>query len=115
MKFICYKKCSNCQQIEKILKSKNIEYSYREIDKENPSADEIKKWHEISGKDIKNFFNTSGTIYRENKLKDKVENMTDDEKYNLLATNGMLVKRPILIDEEKILIGQEVKKYIESK
>lgn len=113
MKLICYKKCSTCKAVEKMLKEKNIQYKYRNIDTENPSKKELKLWHEKSGLDIKKFFNTSGTIYKENKIKDKLNDMTLDEKYEILSTNGMLVKRPILLEDDKILVGPEVKKYIE--
>lgn len=112
MKLICYKKCSTCRDVEKMLQEKNKEYEYRNIDIENPTKEELKKWHEMSNLDIKRFFNTSGTIYREMKLKDKLEDMTLEEKYEILSTNGMLVKRPILFDEGKIYIGPDVKKYI---
>lgn len=113
MKLICYKKCSTCKGIEKILENKGIKYDYRDIKEENPSAEEIKELHEKSGLDIQKFFNTSGTIYRENNLKDRLPNMTLDEKYDLLATDGMLVKRPILIDGDKVLVGPQVKKSLE--
>lgn len=91
---------------------------YTEIDKENPTAAELKKWHEESGLDIKKFFNTSGMIYRENNLKDKLPDMTDEEKYELLATDGKLVKRPILLDDKKKFVavgGPGVRKYLEEK
>lgn len=97
-----------------MLKEKNIGYDYRNIDSENPTYEELKSWHEKSGLDIKKFFNTSGMIYREENIKDKLETMSLDEKYKLLATNGLLVKRPILIDGDKILVGPQVKKYIEN-
>lgn len=113
MKLICYKKCSTCKGIEKMLENKGIKYDYRDIKEENPSAEEIKELHEKSGLDIQKFFNTSGTIYRENNLKDKLPDMTLDEKYDLLATDGMLVKRPILIDGDKVLVGPQVKKSLE--
>lgn len=115
MKLICYKKCTTCKGVERILQEKNIEYEYRNIDTENPTKDELKKWHEKSGLDIKRFFNTSGTIYRENNIKDKLNDMTLDEKYELLSTNGMLVKRPILFDGDEIFIGPDVKKHLQEK
>lgn len=113
MLLICYKKCTTCKGVEKLLKEKNIKYDYREIDKENPTAKELEEWHEKSGLDIKKFFNTSGLIYRENNLKDKLPNMTLEEKYELLSTDGMLVKRPILIKDDEVLVGPQVKKYLE--
>lgn len=113
MILICYKKCSTCKGVEKMLSEKNISYDYREIDKDNPTAEELKKWHEISGLDIKKFFNTSGLIYRNNNIKDKLPDMTLEEKYDLLATDGMLVKRPIMVFDEKVLVGPQTKKYVE--
>lgn len=114
MELICYKKCGTCRQVEKILKGKNIEYNYRNIDLENPDYNEIKHWHEVSKLDIKKFFNTSGLLYKEMNLKDKLKDMNIEEKYELLSTNGMLVKRPIMILDDKIYVGSEVKKYLEN-
>ncbi|MCT1796890.1 Spx/MgsR family RNA polymerase-binding regulatory protein [Helcococcus kunzii] len=113
MKLICYKNCSTCKGVEKLMKEKGIEYEYRDIKEDNPSTEEIKEFHEKSGLDIKKFFNTSGTIYRENNIKDKLPNMSLEEKYELLSTDGMLVKRPILIDGDKVLVGPQVKKSLE--
>ena len=113
MKLICYKKCTTCKGVEKELQNLNIDYEYRDIKEDNPTAEELEKWHEMSGLPIKRFFNTSGKIYRENNIKDKLPEMTDKEAYNLLATDGMLVKRPILFtDEGEIFVGPDVKKYI---
>ena len=113
MKLICYKKCKTCKGVEKELHDLNIDYEYRDIKEDNPTAEELEKWHEMSGLPIKRFFNTSGKIYRENNIKDKLPEMTDKEAYNLLATDGMLVKRPILFtDEGEIFVGPDVKKYI---
>ena len=98
-----------------MLDDKNISYELRDIKDENPTRDELKSWHEKTDYDIKRFFNTSGKIYREENLKDKLKEMTLDEKYDLLATDGMLVKRPILFtDDGKILVGPDVKKYVET-
>jgi len=113
MKIICYKKCSTCNKVENLLIEKNIEYEYRNIDSDNPSREELKEWHEASGLDIKRFFNTSGKIYRENNLKEKLNDMTLDEKYDLLSSDGMLVKRPILLVDDRVIVGADVKKYIE--
>lgn len=115
MIFIGYKKCSTCKNAEKLLKDKGIDYEYREIDKDNPKKVELKEWHESSKLDIKKFFNTSGMIYREKNLKDKLPDLTDEEKYELLASDGMLVKRPILLDDKGIFlaVGSGVKKYLE--
>lgn len=114
MKLIAYKKCSTCRAVEKMLEEKHIPYEYRDIKEDNPSEAEIKKWHEQSKLDIKKFFNTSGMIYREENLKDKLPTMTTEEKYKLLAKDGMLVKRPILITDDKIYVGPEVKRAIEA-
>lgn len=115
MKLICYKKCTTCKGVEKMLEEKGISYDYRDIKEDNPKSSELKSWHEKTGLPIKRFFNTSGKIYRENNLKDKVNDMSLDEAYDLLSTDGMLVKRPILFtDEGEIFVGPDVKKYIES-
>ncbi len=98
-----------------MLDDKNISYELRDIKDDNPTRDELKSWHEKTDYDIKRFFNTSGKIYREENLKDKLKEMTLDEKYDLLATDGMIVKRPILFtDDGKILVGPDVKKYVET-
>ncbi len=105
MKFICYPKCTTCKKAEKWLESKGVEYSVRDIKEENPSYDELKEWYEKSGLPLKRFFNTSGLLYRSMNLKDKLDNMTDEEKLRLLAGDGMLVKRPLLITRESVLVG----------
>lgn len=115
MKFICYENCSTCKGVKKIMDEKNLDYEERSIKSDNPSAQELKEWHEKSGLDIKRFFNTSGQIYRSMNLKDKLDDMSLEEKYDLLATDGMLVKRPILLDEGQVYVGPDVKKHIESK
>lgn len=115
MELICYKKCGTCRKVENILNEKGIEYSYRHIDKDNPSKEEIKDFHERSALDIKKLFNTSGRIYRDLNLKDKLKNMTLEEKYEILSTDGMLVKRPIIItDDNKVLIGKDAREYVEN-
>lgn len=103
--FICYPKCSTCQKAKKWLDDNGIEYEIRNIVIDNPSADEIEKWHHISGLELKKFFNTSGLLYKKLELKDNLKSMTEHEQYVLLSTDGMLVKRPLLIDVDKILIG----------
>ena len=114
MRLICYKKCTTCKGVEKMLEEKGISYDYRDIKEDNPKASELKTWHEKTGLPIKRFFNTSGKIYRENNLKDKINDMSLQEAYDLLSTDGMLVKRPILFtDDGEIFIGADVKKYIE--
>ena len=105
MLFICYPKCSTCQKAKKWLEEQNIEYTQRHIVEENPTYDELKEWHAKSGLPLKKFFNTSGLLYKEMKLKDKLTFMSEDEQLQLLATNGMLVKRPLLVNGDKILVG----------
>lgn len=111
---ICYKKCSTCKTVEKMMKEKNIEFSYREISEDNPRIDELKSWKDKSGLPLKRFFNTSGKIYKELGLSKKLPEMSEDEQYNLLSSDGMIVKRPILIMANgEIYVGPDVKKYIE--
>lgn len=105
MIFICYPKCSTCQKAKKWLDGHNIKYTERHIVEENPTYDELKTWHEKSGLPLKKFFNTSGLLYKEMQLKDKLPSMSEEEQLKLLATNGMLVKRPIMIVEDKVLVG----------
>ena len=105
MIFLCYTKCSTCQKAKKWLDANGIAYEERPIKEENPSAEELKAWHQMSGLPLKKFFNTSGMLYKEMKLKDKLPEMNDEEKYALLATDGMLVKRPLLVGENFVLPG----------
>lgn len=109
--FVAYPKCTTCQKAEKWLKENNIAYTLKHIKEENPTKGELKEWHEKSGLDIKKFFNTSGMLYKEMKLKDQLPNMTLEEKLNLLATDGMLVKRPILVGENQVLVGFKEKEW----
>lgn len=111
---IGYKKCSTCKNIEKLLQEKNISYDYREIDKDLLSVEELKKIKDQAGVDIFKLFNTSGVRYRELNLKDKKNDMTEEEIFELLSTDGMLVKRPILLKDGKAYVGPQVKKYLES-
>ncbi len=105
MEFICYPKCSTCQKAKKWLDENKIVYTERHIVEANPSAEELKTWYERSGLPLKKFFNTSGMLYKEMKLKDKLSEMSEEEQIKLLATNGMLVKRPLVVDEDKVLVG----------
>ena len=105
MQFICYPKCFTCQKAKKGLDANKIEYTERHIVEANPSENELRTWYERSGLSLKKFFNTSGILYKEMKLKDKLPTMSEDEQIRLLATNGMLVKRPIVVDEDKVLVG----------
>lgn len=105
MLFIWYPKCSTCQKAKKWLDSHEIEYTERHIVEENPTYEELKEWHQKSGLPLKKFFNTSGMLYKEMKLKDKLPEMSEDEQLKLLATNGMLVKRPLVVMADKVLVG----------
>lgn len=113
MLFIWYPKCSTCQKAKKWLNSHEIEYTERHIVEENPTYDELKEWHQKSGLPLKKFFNTSGMLYKEMKLKDKLPDMSEDEQLQLLATNGMLVKRPLVVAEGFVLTGFKEKERTE--
>lgn len=103
--FICYPKCSTCQKAKKWLDEHNINYTERHIVEHNPSYDELKEWYVKSGLSLKTFFNTSGLLYKEMKLKDKLSAMSEEEQLKLLATNGMLVKRPLVVNCDNVLVG----------
>lgn len=105
MEFLCYAKCSTCQKAKKWLDANSIDYHERPIKEENPTIEELKEWHKRSGLPLKKFFNTSGLLYKEMKLKDKLPKMSEEEQYALLATDGMLVKRPMAIGEDFVLVG----------
>ena len=109
--FIEYPKCSTCQKAKKWLEQNNIEFEDRHIVENNPTKEELKKWIKQSGYDIKKFFNTSGMKYKELNLKEKLPNMTDDEKIQILSTDGMLVKRPLIITDDLILVGFREKEW----
>ena len=105
MLFLCYPKCSTCQKAKKWLDENGIEYIERNIKEANPTAEEIKSWKALGGLDLKKFFNTSGMQYRALGLKDKLPEMSEDEQLNLLASDGMLVKRPIIVTDSAVLTG----------
>ncbi|MBR5597123.1 MAG: arsenate reductase family protein [Lachnospiraceae bacterium] len=105
MLFIHYPKCTTCQKAKKWLDEQNINYTERHIVEDNPTYDELKAWYLKSGLPLKRFFNTSGLLYKEMQLKDKLPSMSEEEQLQLLATNGMLVKRPLVIAEKAILVG----------
>lgn len=105
MLFLCYPKCSTCQKAKKWLEANEIEYTERHIAEDNPTYDELKEWYKKSSLPLKKFFNTSGLVYKDMQLKDKLQEMSEDEQLKLLATNGMLVKRPMAISEDKVLVG----------
>ena len=109
--FIEYPKCSTCQKAKKWLEQNKIEFEDRHILENNPTKEELKKWIKQSGYDIKKFFNTSGMKYKELNLKEKLPNMTDDEKIEVLSTDGMLVKRPLIITDDLILVGFREKEW----
>ena len=113
MLFVNYPKCSTCRKAEKWLDENGFEYESKHIVDDNPTAEELKKWWQMSGLPLKRFFNTSGMKYRELKLKDKLPDMSEDEQLNLLATDGMLVKRPILVLDDDVLVGFKVKEWEE--
>lgn len=105
MLFIEYPKCSTCKKAKKHLEELGVSFEDRHIVEENPTKEELTEWISVSGYPVKKFFNTSGIKYRELGLKDRLPQMTDEEKIELLATDGMLVKRPLLIDGDRILVG----------
>ncbi|HHX23570.1 MAG: arsenate reductase family protein [Clostridia bacterium] len=105
MIFVCYPKCTTCQKARKWLNENDVVFEERNIKENNPTLQELKDWHNKSGMPLKKFFNTSGMLYRELKLKDKLPTMSDEEQYNLLASDGMLVKRPILVGDNFVLVG----------
>ena len=105
MQFICYSKCTTCQKAKKWLDEKNIRYQERAIKTENPGYEELKDWLAVSGLPVKRFFNTSGLLYKEMNLKDRLPQMSEDEQLRLLASDGMLVKRPLLIGGDWVLVG----------
>ena len=105
MLFVEYPKCTTCKRAKKWLDDHNLNYTDRHIKEENPTAEELKAWHKQSGLPLKKFFNTSGLLYKELKLKDKLLTMSEEEQYELLASDGMLVKRPVLVTNEVVLLG----------
>ena len=105
IKFICYPKCTTCRKAKKWLDDNQIEYELRDIKLDNPTLEELTEWYKKSGLPIKKFFNTSGLLYKSLDLKNKIPSMTDDEMLNLLASDGMLVKRPLLVGDDFVLVG----------
>ncbi|NLD19693.1 MAG: arsenate reductase family protein [Clostridiales bacterium] len=111
MLFIEYPKCTTCQKAKKWLDEHNVSYIDRHIKEQNPTAAELKAWHKRSSLPLKRFFNTSGLIYKDLKLKEKLPSMSEDDQYELLATDGMLVKRPLIVTDDFILIGFKEKEW----
>ena len=106
IEFICYPKCTTCQKAKKWLDDNKIEYKLRDIKEDNPSFEELTVWYKISGLPLKKLFNSSGLLYKSMELKDKLPTMPEEEQLKLLATDGMLVKRPLVIDENFVLVGR---------
>ena len=105
MLFICYPKCTTCQRARAFLDEKGIAHEFRDIKQNNPTEEELRAWHKISGLPLKRFFNTSGLQYKALGLSQKLVGLSEDEQFKLLATDGMLVKRPILVGESFVLVG----------
>ena len=105
LKFICYPKCTTCQKAKKWLEQSGISAEVRDIKQDNPGAEELKKWHAASGLPLRKFFNTSGLLYKSLALKEKLPLMSDEEQLQLLASDGMLVKRPLVVTEDTVLVG----------
>ena len=105
MLFICYPKCTTCQKARAFLDAKGVTYDVRDIKLDNPTEEELRSWHQRSGLPLKRFFNTSGQLYRSMELTKKLPELSEDEQYRLLATDGMLVKRPLLVAGEFVLAG----------
>lgn len=114
MLFICYPKCSTCQKAKAWLDERGIGYAQRDIKNDRPTYEELKSWYARSGVPLKKFFNTSGLLYKSLALKDKLPAMSEEEQLRLLATDGMLVKRPLLVDEDNVLIGFNAKQWQEA-
>ena len=113
MLFLCYPKCSTCQKAKSWLEEQGISYTLRDIKSENPSEDELRLWWEKSGLPLKKFFNTSGLQYKTLQLKDKLPAMSEAEQLELLASDGMLVKRPLLVEDSFVLVGFRQKEWEE--
>ena len=113
MLFICYPKCSTCKKAEQYLQAKGLSFTVRDIKTDNPTADELRTWHAASDLPLKRFFNTSGNLYKQLGLKDKLPTMSEDEQLELLASDGMLVKRPLVIYDGGVLVGFKQAEYDE--
>lgn len=113
IEFICYPKCTTCQKAKRWLDDNKIEYKLRDIKEDNPSLDELTTWYKTSGLPLKKFFNTSGLLYKSMELKDKLPVMSKEAQLKLLATDGMLVKRPLVIGNDLVLVGFKESKWSE--
>ena len=105
IEFICYPKCTTCQKAKRWLEDNKIEYKLRDMKEDNPSYEELSNWYKMSGHNLKKFFNTSGLLYKSMKLKDKLPSMSEEAQLKLLSTDGMIVKRPLVIGEDFVLVG----------
>ena len=105
MLFVCYPRCTTCQKAQRFLEEHQLPFETRHIANENPTLEELRRWHALSGLPLKRFFNTSGLRYKELNLKERLPQMTDEEQLQLLATDGMLVKRPLLVLQDRVLAG----------
>ena len=105
MLFLCYPKCTTCQKAKAWLEAQGVPFEGRDIKTQNPTEEELRAWHALSGLPLKKFFNTSGLLYKSLNLKEKLPDMSEDEQLKLLATDGMLVKRPLLVSDDFVLIG----------
>ena len=113
MVFICYPKCTTCQKAKRWLDEHGAAYDFRDIREDNPTEDELREWHARSGLPLKRFFNTSGLQYKALNLKDRLPDMSEDEHFALLASDGMLVKRPLLISDKGVLVGFKEAEYLQ--
>ncbi len=111
MLFVCYPKCTTCMKAKKWMEEQKIDFEQRDIKENNPTAEELRSWWEKSGLPLKRFFNTSGKLYKEMQLKDRLLSMSEDEQIELLASDGMLVKRPILVNGDQVLVGFKEKEW----
>ena len=111
MLLVYYPKCSTCQRAKKWLEEKQIIFEARDVKLQNPTKEELIEWHQRSGLPLKKFFNTSGLLYREMQLKDRLPEMSEEEQYDLLASDGMLVKRPIVVTDDLVLVGFREKEW----
>ncbi len=111
MLFVCYPKCSTCRKAKMWLDEHGVAYRLRDISEERPSAEELRQWQQLSGLPMRRFFNTSGLLYKSLALKDRLPRMSEEEQLSLLATDGMLVRRPLLIGEDRVLVGFRETEY----
>ncbi len=113
LNFICYPKCTTCQKAKKYLDENGIKYNLRDIKLDNPTLEELTEWHQKSGLPLKKFFNTSGLLYKSLELKNKLPEMDDSEMLKLLSTDGMLVKRPLLVNDDFVLVGFKETEWVD--